>query len=384
MLEGSQPTPAESTPAPSLRDTLTAAYDTVEKTVATTTPVAPETAEPARPAPASSPAAASPGATPADGPARGPDGKFVAKDKELEPAPVAEPPLQRPSSWKKDYWGHWEKLTKGEPLTREEAIALAKYQHERENDFVKGVSTYKQEWDRAKPVLEALHPYRDLIASAKATPEQFVTMAAETHRILSNGTPQDKLREIARFATAYGVPLHELFVQGEDGKLYANQTYFQPQQTPAQAQGLPPEEIDKRVEQKLAQWQLTQQIQQFQAAKDPSGNPLYPHYEAVWKTMGGILRAGLAQDLPTAYKVALSLPQHADLAPQTAAQPPAPDEAEKKRIAAEAAQKAKAKAVSPRNQAPTNVIPAGNGKRDGLRAQLESAFDQHLGSGGRV
>lgn len=401
-IEGSQPLPADTstptaTPAPateSLRETLTAAFDAVETKAAAT-----ETAEPAKARTDASPAsvAASPVAAAtaasaqtaapkpdAEGRVRGPDGKF-ASVKEPDAGPVvSEPPLQRPTSWKKDHWPLWDKLVAGQALTPDEAKTLAKYTHEREGDFVKGVSTYKQSWDGARPVLEALQPYREMLASANATPEQFIKMAGDTHQILTRGTPQDKLREIARFATAYGVPLHELFVQGEDGKIYANQTYFQQAQTTAQPQALTQEDVKKQVDAALAQRALADQIQQFQAAKDGGGNPLYPHYEAVWKTMGGILRAGLAQDLPTAYKVSLTLPQHSDLSPSPAAQPGLQDEAVKKAAAAETARRARASAVSPRNQAPTSTVVAANGARDGLRATLESAFDSHLGSGGRV
>ncbi len=79
------------------------------------------------------------------------DGKFATKEKEEEKPEVTRPP--RPSSWKKDYEKDWETL---DPR-------LASYINQRESEYAKGVSTYKTEWDRAKPILEAITPYQGML-----------------------------------------------------------------------------------------------------------------------------------------------------------------------------------------------------------------------------
>ena len=66
-------------------------------------------------------------------------GKFAKTTTDEEIAPV-EPIVEtkpRPSSWKKDYEEHWGQL---DP-------ALQDYIGQREADYAKGVSTYKNQWD---------------------------------------------------------------------------------------------------------------------------------------------------------------------------------------------------------------------------------------------
>src|SRR3990167_10909003 len=82
------------------------------------------------------------------------EGKAEGKA-EVKPVPQAQTPVPavakvpRPSSWKKDYWEHWDKL---DP-------SVAAYINQRESEYAKGVSTYKQEWDSAKPLLDAVAPF---------------------------------------------------------------------------------------------------------------------------------------------------------------------------------------------------------------------------------
>lgn len=370
---------AEAGTTPSLREALEANHDAIVATESAT----------AAPA-ASTPASPDASAQTVAGPVRDEQGRFAEKTVEkpapvtaVQPAPAspAYEPVKPPSSWKKDYWPHWEKLTKGDQLSKEEAQAIAKYTLEREGDFIKGVSAYKGEFDRAKPVLEALHPYRELIEQNKMRPEQFVTALAETHRTLTTGGPEDKLRAFAKFAQDYQIPLHQLLVQGEDGKVYLNQNYFTTQQ-PAQQPGLTAADVDKVVAQRFAQLQINTAIQNFVSAKDASGNPLHPHFDEVKETAFGLLRAGLAKDLPTAYQAALDMPQHSSLLAAQQQQQRATEEAEKQKQAAAAAQRAKSHVVSPKNQAPTGLVTDKKNGSD-LRAVIESAVDAHS-AGSRV
>ena len=65
----------------------------------------------------------------------------------------------RPTTWKKEYLPIWDKLTAGEQLTPEESLKLAEYSNQRESEYKKGVSTYKQEADNAKSLVEAIAPF---------------------------------------------------------------------------------------------------------------------------------------------------------------------------------------------------------------------------------
>ena len=291
----------------------------------------------------------------------------------VQPAPEPVEAIKRPSSWKKEYWPVWDKLTKGEPLSKEEAVSLAKYNLERENDLVKGVSTYKAEYDRAKPIVEALAPFQPMMQSANLRPEEFVSRLAHAHQTLTYGDPQAKLKAFAQFVQDYQIPVHELLIQGEDGKVYFNQQYFKQEQQ--QPQGLTPEQVDQMLERKLAQNMWHQTIQSFVTATDDKGNPRYPHFEEVKATMDGLLRAGLAKDLPGAYERALRLPEHSHILEAQQRQQRETEEREKQRLAAEAAQRAKRDRVSVRSSAPTGMAHAEKSGK-GLRELLSDGIEE--------
>lgn len=270
----------------------------------------------------------------------------------------------RPDSWKKDYWDYWEKL---DPK-------LQDYLHERESDFRKGVGTYKAEYDRLKPFGDAVTPYLQLWEQAGVSPDQAVRNMAETDRILRSGSKDEKLRLMAYMAQSYGVPMHEMLVQGEDGKVYFNQQYLGQTQQQPQQQGITPEQVEQIVQANIQRVAWLQQVKDFREAKDGNGSPLHPHVAEVEVTMAGLLRAGLAKDLPSAYDAALRMPQHAALfeAQQTAKRQA--EEEAKKREAAAVAARARAGAVSVKSQSPTGAA-AGEKTRKGLRDTIAEAMD---------
>ena len=359
-----QAPPAEAPQQPSVRDALEAAYvQTIEK---------PEQEAKAQTAPK-------------DDAARQRDeaGRFAPKKEDAKPAdaaPTAQAKteklgIKRPDSWKKELWPIWDKLDAGEPLTREEQKQFLEYIPHRESEYQRGVSTYKQEWENAKPLIEALVPYQGFLRQANLKPEQYVSMLAQTEQQLRFGTPQQKLAAFVKFAQDYQVPMQEMFVRGEDGQIYFNQQHLQAAQQ-AQQQGLTRNDVQAM----LAQERVAAMVQQFQSSKGSDGKPLYPYFNEVRQTMDGLLRSGLATDLHGAYEAALKLPQHQALydAQQTAKREA--EEAEKKREAAEVAARARSNTVSTKTTSPTGPV-GGNGKAN-LRAQLEEAYDKHVG--GRI
>ena len=384
-------------PAPTIHDALSEADD---KTVG-----APEAPATTTPAPADTTSTATPAVESKDTRtteerARDESGRFVKQEakepasgvvkqteKPAAPAAVSVSPaprigVKRPDSWKKELWPIWDKLDAGEQITPEERKQLLEYTHEREGQFTKGVSAYKAEAENARRLIGAITPYQEMMQSQGITPEKFIHSLASTHQVLSSGTPQQKLATFARFAQDYGIPLQELLIQGEDGKVYLNQQYFEP---PKQEGPKPtmPEDIQKTVAQALQQQQMLQAINQFTATKDTSGQPKYPHLEAVKQTMGGLLHSGLVpntgnhlQDLETAYEAALKLPQHAELYKTVQEQNRQLEAQAKAKEEADRAARARAAAVSPKSDTPTGTV-AGGGKK-GLRAALESAYDTHV------
>jgi ribosomal protein L9 len=258
----------------------------------------------------------------------------------------------RPSSWKKEYWDHWEKL---DP-------ALADYLHQREQEYAKGVSTYKTEWDNAKPLMDAVAPFLPELQQRNIPPAQWIQTLGTAHRTLALGAPQDKLAMFQQLARDYGIPA-QLAVQDGQGNW---QLLAQPQRQYQQQQQTP--DVRKLV-QEMFQEQFTQQeIQRFAANTEK-----YPHYEQVRGTMAGLLQSGLAENLEDAYDAALRHPKHSDIYDAMQKQQRDADEKRQREEAARKAKEAKANAVSVRTSTPSGA--AGQKEAKGLRAQLENAFD---------
>lgn len=319
-----------------LRDTLSAAFDSVTADEATPEPA------PAEPAVAETvPSEPKQDAT---GRLHAPDGKFATKQ---APEPQAPVERKRPSTWKKEMWEHYDKL---DPQ-------LADYILQREQEYTKGVSTYAQEWQRAKPLMEAIAPFEAVLKQHNLDPAKHAASLMAAHQQLVMGTPEAKLAMFARLANDYQVPLGNLLYQGQDGQWYLNQP-----QMPATQPGIKPEDIDARVKAAIEQQQINTEVAAFPMT--------HPHYDAVRETMARLLDAGIANGLEDAYARALLMPEHKHL------EAPKPDPQEDARKRAEIARR---NAVSTRSATPlASASPASTN----LRAQIEAAFDQH--TAGRV
>jgi hypothetical protein len=268
--------------------------------------------------------------------------------------PKPRPP--RPSSWKKDYWDHWDKLDPG----------LADYLHQRESEYAKGVSTYKGEADRAKEIWDAIAPFQPDLQRHGIQPAQWIQNLGTAHQRLAMGSPQDKLAMFQKLATDYGVPA-ALAVQGQDG----NWRLLNQQPQPQQPQQAP--DVRKLVQEELQQQYTQQEIKRFAEDKEK-----HPHYDTVRQTMAGLLQSGLAENLEDAYQAALRLPQHSDIYDAMQKQQRDADEKRKQEEAAAKARQAKANHISPRSSTPSSATAVKGEK--GLRANLEAAFEEHTAS----
>ena len=281
------------------------------------------------------------------------------------PAPAAAPaaPIPRPNSWKKDYHEAFDKLAVENP-------ALAAYINQREIEQSRGIAQHAERYAAVKPLMDAVTPYLADMQKHGIEPTQMVGNLLNAHRTLAMGDPQTKVGLFQKLLSDYGIQA-QLAVQGQDGQwqLLAAQPYNPPQQ-----QQQPPN-IDAIVEQKLTERDMQRQIQEF------TGNTeKHPHYEEVRETMAGLLQAGLADDLESAYEAALLHPRHRDLlAAQQSAQR---EEEEAARRAAEQQRVAgaRAKAVSTPTATPGGPATAvGKSLRESIAAKVYAAQ-----GGGRV
>ena len=288
---------------------------------------------------------------------------------EATPEPVL-PPIQRPSSWKKEMWPIWDKMAAGTALTPQEARQVAEYNSQRETQFASGVSTYKQIADTAKPLLDAIAPFQQDLEKHGIQAPDMVHRLMSAHKSLSLGSPQQKLMMFSQLATQYGIPIQALYDQNVQQQYLATPHVQEPVQ-----QQQPPN-IEALIEQTLANREVQQTVASM--AKD---SEKYPFFNYVRNDMAQLLDSLEATDLHDAYLKALELPQHAMLTTVRAAQQTQAEEQQRVAVAQTTARVAKANAVSPRSATPA-VAAAPQGKL-GVRDALREAIATHAG-GARV
>ena len=261
----------------------------------------------------------------------------------LEPETVQEVQAKpRPSSWKKDYEEHWGKL---DPT-------LQDYIQQREADYAKGVSTYKNQWDSAQPLIRAIEPFAPILQQHNIDPAQWISNLGRAHSVLALGSPEQKQQMFAQLANDYGVSLNEVgggyadpqfsLIAQELNQIKNQWNQFQTQQ------------------ERTEQASLQNEIQSFSTDK--------PYFDEVRETMAGLLQAGMANDLQSAYDKAIRL--NDNIAQKVQAEQAHKSEADRQAKLANA----KAKALSPKSSSPTASTSTG-GKGASIRDELLKQFE---------
>jgi len=282
--------------------------------------------------------------------ARDEAGKFTKAD----PAkPVETQQVERPTSWKKDYWEKYDKLDPD----------LRQYILQREREYTTGVSTYKSEAEAAKQLKAAIDPFMPELQRHGVDPAQWIRNLGNAHQTLALGSPQAKLAVFQRLAQDYGVPLQYL-VPNQQGQVQQMDPTLQ--YLTQNLQGLQQQWQQFQTQQQvLEQQQIQQTIEQFKADTEQ-----HPHFEAVRETMAALLSSGMAQNLQEAYDKAIwTSPQVRE---QVLAAQQQRDQAQRAEQARAVTSKAKAQAVSPRTSSPG--VQANASAKKGLRDTLSDAF----------
>jgi hypothetical protein len=301
-------------------------------------------------------------------------GRFVAKesiDKHIEEITneteeVAEQPrsnLQRPTTFKKEYLPIWEKTAAGQQLTPEESIKFAEYAGNiRENEFKKGVSTYKAEADNARSMMEAIAPFIPELQKQNIHPAAWINNLGRAHMTLTNAPYEQKVQLFHRLAADYGIQL------GNSSQPQAVDPYQQQLMQQLQMVNQEVSTIKGRYEQEENQ-RLMNQINQVAQNKEK-----FPYFEDVREQMAQLLENGLANNLETAYAKAVRLQDDVWSKEQERMLKAATQQASK----AQQVAKAKAVAVSPRSVTPNGVV-ATSDKKD-RRSMLDELVSSSLGS----
>ena len=320
---------------------------------------------------------------PQDEPARNEKGQFVAKDEAVaeeevveavaedktEPEQPEEQPevsdIPKPTTWKKDLLPLWDKIAKGETLTKEESKKHLEYLNQRENEFKKGVSVYKAEAERAKALEEAINPFVPELQSQGIHPAAWINNLGRAHMILTKAPYDQKVQMFHRLAQDYGVNLNQINEPQQPVDAYTQQLMQQLYQVNQEVST-----IKGRFEQE-EQARLNNEIERVRSDRER-----FPHFDMVREEMAQLLELGKAQDLETAYTKAVRMNDEAFRLEQEKLLNNATKQASK----AQQVARAKATAVSPKSVTPngTQAKVEAKDRRSLLMAQMTEAESGRL------
>jgi hypothetical protein len=219
----------------------------------------------------------------------------VAETEVEEKAEEEEKPLEAitpPQHWPKDFKEDFEKL----PV---EAQHLLYDRHkELEGDYTKktqGIAKYRK---RQEAFDEILKPHMDDFSRAGMDEVGAVRQLLAAHDYLR----KDPKQAIQWLAKNYGVDMSEVGMDTAEDE-YADPQVKALQQQVAQLQGFLNQQ--QQTQMQSVQQDTQSMIDKFASAKDADGNPKYPHFEEVRDRMGVLIQGNQAQDLESAYEMAI-------------------------------------------------------------------------------
>lgn len=259
-----------------------------------------------------------------------------------------EKPVTRPSTWKKEYVQIWDKMEKGEQISREDFIKFAEYANQRESEYKKGVSVYKAEAEASKKVMEAVAPFEQAIRSRGLEPSQYVSALAKADQILTHAPYEQKVQLFQQLARDYGIQFNgESVAPAQQLDPYTQQLMRQLNVVNQEVST-----IKSRFAQEENQ-RLMNEIEKYRSDVEK-----YPHFDKVREEMAQLLELGKAQDLETAYKKAVRMNDDVWGLEQERLLKTAKQQA----IKAQQVAKAKSAAVSPKSATPSGTVASGEKK----------------------
>jgi hypothetical protein len=267
--------------------------------------------------------------------------EFEATHEEAQEAAEDVKPVTRPSTWKKEYVQIWDKMEKGEQISKEDFTKFAEYANQRESEYKKGVSTYKAEADRARSYEEAIAPFVPELQAQNISPAAWINNLGRAHMVLSKAPYAEKVQMFQRLAQDYGIQLGEDGVSVPQTDAYTQQLMNQLNQVNQEVYS-----IKNRFQQE-EQSRLMNEIERVRSDVEK-----FPHFDVVREEMAQLLELGKAPDLETAYKKAVRMNDDVWAIEQERLL------ANAKQSASKAQQVAKAKtvAVSPKSSTPRGTV----------------------------
>lgn len=207
-------------------------------------------------------------------------------------------PKRPPSSWSAKGKAEFSKLPEH---IQDEVL-------KREDDFHKGIETYKEKADFGDKMRQIVQPYEPSIRARNSTPEQAVQNMLQTAYQLENSSPQQRSQLLLHVAQQYGADLEAMkgalsgeqqqqkdpYIQQLEQEVYNLKNNFQSQQNAAQ-------------QQKMSE--AYSSIDAFRNEVDETGNPKHLYFDDVREQMADMIesaeRSGKKLSLQDAYDAAV-------------------------------------------------------------------------------
>jgi hypothetical protein len=258
-------------------------------------------------------------------------------------------PVTRPSTWKKEYVQIWDKMEKGEQISKDDFTKFAEYANQRESEYKKGVSTYKAEADRARELENAIAPFQQEFSQQGISPAAWINNLGRAHMILSKAPHDQKVQMFQRLAQDYGIQLNGENVAPMQQDAYTQQLMNQLNQVNQEV---------SNIKGRFAQEENQRLMSEIEKVR--SNVEKFPHFDVVREEMAQLLELGKAPDLETAYKKAVRMNDDVWELEQERLLSSAKQASSK----AQQVAKAKAAAVSPKSVTPSGKVAEPGDKKD--------------------
>lgn len=209
----------------------------------------------------------------------------VAEPVEIEPVVTVPPELQKLGLRKEEA----EAFAKADKAVQDAFIRRSDEMH-RGFEHLKGKAQFGDAMERA------ISPFMQTIQQAGVTPDVAITHLLRAETALRNGSPEQKVQMLTQLARDYQIDM------GQASEFAANQPQL-PQEFVAMQQELQQLRSFMQQQNQAREWNeretLNSDISRF------ASDPKHVYFAEVREDMAGLLQAGLAPDLATAYEKAI-------------------------------------------------------------------------------
>jgi len=288
-----------------------------------------------------------------------------SEPKEEEPPPVEEPAVEEPSeevvapaSWTAEAK---EKFGGLDPVLQQEML-------KREKDYAQGIQKNADLAKEAESYDQVIAPYKAMIASENATPQQAVANLLNTAYQLRTATPEQKTQLILNLAQQYGADLSQ--TSQEETDEYVDPDILSLKNEIASLKTTTQSQLQANQNQQVQA--LQQQIQNFSAETNADGSLKHEHFDKVKDSMAVLLTGNQASNLEEAYNKSLYMVD--EVRESMILKQVKENEAVRVKKETDAAQKAKkAQGLQLQNEQAGAVPAAGGSLDDDLGAAYDAA-----------